>query len=1503
MGKLFLEVFPTLELKGEAKFLFSRASVRRIHADKAGKLFDIYAESPNLIQYDLVRRTENELSKQLFKKRKAKFRIHTVFSLTESYTASHLFKEYISSMEDELREKSPILLNLLKQAEVSFPAKDGLPESADSFIELRFPDNIVSRASSKKLQEYLEHVMNSRCGMNAVFKCSFTRQEKSQKEKDAEIRVQNEIRAITEAAYGKKDGAENPQNETHSSPVSHENPETQSRPNSKAREKDSSIIFGHNYDEEPMPISEIIGEIGDVTIRGQLIFYSERPISNDRFVISIDITDRTDSITLKLFLKGYEVQEFRERIGASKLEKSPPVPTIFVKVKGIAVLDTFEHDLTIGHIKMIQEIPPFFRTQEDLAPRKRVELHCHTRMSELDGISDVADILKRACDWGMKAIAITDHGVAYSFPDAFHYAAAKAPKGFKVIYGCEGYIIDDTKDIFWYTGEAPENPIPHPLDSSYVVFDIETTGLNPDKNRITEIGAVRIENGQIVSKFEELINPGVPIPINIQTKTGITDDMVSSCPSLSEILPKFLDFCSDAVIVAHNAAFDTLFLRKAAVRLGLTFDKFVLDTVGLSQLFLKLGNYKLDRVAKDLKVTLINHHRAMDDAEAAGNILLKLLEKAKEKDFKTIEEIGTDPALKKQRLNSLHANHIILLAKNEVGRVNLYELISRSHLEYFHKRPRIPKSLLTEHREGLIIGTACEAGELYQALERGESDKEIARIINFYDYLEIQPIGNNAFLLEKDNSIETEEDLRNLNRRIVELGKIFRKPVCATSDSHFLDPEDEVYRRIIMSIKGFEGADKQPPLYLHTTDWMLEEFSYLGEDTAEEVVIDNTNMIADMVDYINPVRPDKAPPVIENSDQVLRDICERRARELYGENLPEKVSKRLETELDSIINNGYAVMYVIAQKLVWKSNEDGYLVGSRGSVGSSLAAYMAGITEVNSLPPHYLCPSCHYYDFDSPTVKSFAEKSMCGSDMPDKNCPVCGTLLKKTGFDIPFATFLGFKGDKEPDIDLNFSSDYQSKAHKYTEGIFGAGQTYRAGTMGTLQDKTALGYVNKYLEEHGKHKRKPERARLSHGIEGVLRSTGQHPGGIVVLPRGESIYSFTPLQHPANKESNAAIVTTHLEYHSIDHNLLKLDILGHDDPTMIKYLEDTTGVDPKTIELDDPQVMSLFSSPAALGLKSEDLEGCPTGTYGIPEFGTDFVIGMLKDTHPTSFSDLVRISGLSHGTDVWTGNAQMLVNDMKMQLSDCICCRDDIMLYLMNKGMDSQLSFKIMESVRKGKGLTEEMKEAMKAAEVPDWYIDSCLKIKYMFPKAHAAAYVMMAWRVAWYKINYPAAYYAGYFSIRAMGSIDYATMCRGLPILKETEKALKDKLQEVGKKKMTSSELDTLKEMRLVKEMYARGIEFVPLDLSKADSRYFTIIDDHHIMPCLSCLSKLGLKAASDILTHVQSALKDGPFLSIDDFLLRTGTGKSTTDTMKSLGLLGDIPESNQLSLFDMMA
>ncbi len=1481
MEKMFAEVFPPLPVEQGLADLLEQVRVEKVTSNRAKNNIRVYLVSKKLIHKEQLFQLERILKRQLFGNSPVEIKILERFELSEQYTPGKVLELYRDSLLFELRAYNILEYNLFRGARISFPE--------EGRMKLVLEKTTLGEEAADELIRILYKVFTERCGMDLQIQTEFVQKEQEKKkgldnvEKQAETLRETMLQAMQDSQAEESKEEEKPKKQAETGKASQERKAP--RPNfgkeaypyrkalrsgGRARANNPDVIYGRDFEEaEITDLSQIVGEMGEVVIRGQVTSVDEREIRGEKTIVTITVTDYSDTIRAKLFAKNEEMEAFREQVKKG----------VFVKIKGMTAIDRFDNELTVSSLTGIKKSSDFRTPRIDKSQVKRVELHCHTKMSDMDGVSEVKELIKQAKAWGHKAIAVTDHGVVQAYPDASHCLDKGDP--FKVIYGVEGYLVDDLKEIV--TDSKGQS-----LRASYVVFDIETTGFSAEHDRIIEIGAVRVEEGQITDRFSAFVNPQIPIPFEIEKLTGISDDMVLEEPLVEEVLPRFLEFCRGAVLVAHNADFDMSFIRKNAERQGLVCDFTVADTVGLARILLpQLNRYKLDTVAKALNISLENHHRAVDDAGCTAEIFLKFLEMLKNRDVADLDAVNAMGKLDADAVKKLPTYHVIILAKNEIGRVNLYRMVSWSHLEYYSKRPRIPKSVLQKYREGLIVGSACEAGELYQALVRSAQEEEIARLVNFYDYLEIQPLGNNDFMLRGERPVfESKEDLIRLNKRIVELGDAFGKPVVATCDVHFLNPEDEVYRRIIMAGKGFKDADNQAPLYLRTTEEMLSEFEYLGSDKAEEVVITNTNKIADMIEHISPVRPDKCPPVIENSDQTLRDICYEKAHSIYGEKLPEMVTTRLEKELNSIISNGFAVMYIIAQKLVWKSNDDGYLVGSRGSVGSSFVATMAGITEVNPLPPHYYCPKCHYCDFESEEVRKFAGAAGC--DMPDKACPACGEPLKKEGFDIPFETFLGFKGDKEPDIDLNFSGEYQSNAHKYTEVIFGTGQTFRAGTIATLADKTAFGYVKNYFEEHGQHKRNCEIDRIVQGCVGVRRSTGQHPGGIVVLPHGEEIYSFTPVQHPAN-DMTTDIITTHFDYHSIDHNLLKLDILGHDDPTMIRMLEDLTGLDAKTIPLDDPGVMSLFKSTEALGITPEDIDGCPLGCLGIPEFGTDFVIQMVVDAKPRSFSDLVRISGLSHGTDVWLNNAQRFIKEGKATISTAICTRDDIMLYLINTGVEPSLSFTIMESVRKGKGLKPEWIEAMKAAGVEDWYIESCTLIKYMFPKAHAAAYVMMAWRIAYCKINYPLAYYAAYFSIRA-SAFSYELMCQGKERLAYYMADYKRRSDQLSKK-----EQDTMKDMHIVQEMYARGFEFWPLDIYRAHASRFQILDGK-LMPSLSTIEGMGDKAAEQLC----ASAKDGPFLSRDDLRQRSKISKSLIDLMGDLGLLGDLPESNQLSLFD---
>ncbi len=1491
MAKPFSEVFPTLQLHPDLQKLFSDMEVERLSQNPSHTMLRVYLHGHRLVPHDRIVLLEQEIASQLFPGNTLTVKVYEKYTLSKQYTPETLLSIYGESIRKELQQYSMLMAQAFRTAKMTFDQPD--------HMILTLEDTIISRERGEELISILEKIVCERCGLSLRIEADYVAPEK--KNGDAEQKMQREIASIVShtrfaARMPEEIGQDAPVDTTEATSDTKEPAETSAASQEKPKEErkkvsgksrrtfsrvhsdDPNVLFGREIETESVPISQIEDGMGEVTIRGKVVSVDSRTLKNgERTLVFFTVTDFTDSIACKLFLASdTEAPELLK-----SLKKG-----MFLKIQGMVLMDTYDRELTIQKIRGIRKIQDFTTARMDHSVRKRVELHCHTKMSDMDGVSEVSDIIKEAAAWGHKAIAITDHGVVQAFPIANH--AIPDGSDIKLIYGVEAYLVDDLNGII-------SNSMGQTLDDTFVVFDLETTGFSPEQCKIIEIGAVKVEKGSITERFSTFVNPKVPIPYRIEELTSINDAMVIDAPEIAEVLPQFMQFCEGAILVAHNAAFDMSFIEKNCHDLDIPCSHTVADTMTLAQFLLpQLNRFKLDTVARAVNVSLEHHHRAVDDAACTAEIFCKFIGKMRERGIENLDQVNEEAKRSTNMTRRLRSHHAIILATNDIGRVNLYRLVSLSHVRYFHhKHPLIPKSEVEKHREGLLLGSACEAGELYRALLAKRPEEEIARLVQFYDYLEIQPVGNNRFLIaDPDSWIQSEEDIRDVNRRIVKLGEEFQKPVVATCDVHFLHPEDEVYRRIIMTGNGFKDADEQPPLYLHTTEEMLEEFSYLGSAKAEEVVITNTNRIADMCDRISPVRPDKCPPVIENSDELLRTICYNKAHEMYGDPLPKPVEDRLERELCSIIGNGYAVMYIIAQKLVWKSNEDGYLVGSRGSVGSSFAATMAGITEVNPLHAHYYCTNCHYSDFDSEEVRAYDGRSGC--DMPDKKCPVCGELLKKDGFDIPFETFLGFEGDKEPDIDLNFSGDYQAKAHAYTEVIFGYQQTYRAGTIGTLADKTAFGYVKNYYEEHGVHKRNCEIDRIVQGCVGVRRTTGQHPGGIVVLPMGEEIDSFTPTQHPAN-DMTTDIVTTHFEYHSIDHNLLKLDILGHDDPTMIRLLEDLTGLDAREIPLDDPAVMSLFQNTDSIGVTPEEIGGCEIGALGIPEFGTDFAMQMLIDTKPREFSDLVRNSGLSHGTDVYLGNAKDLILSGQATISTAICTRDDIMTYLIGMGLDPAESFQIMEAVRKGKvakgGAKKwpDWKADMKAHEVPDWYIGSCEKIKYMFPKAHAAAYVMMAWRIAYCKVYYPLAYYAAFFSIRATG-FSYELMCQGKEKLEYYIADYKRRADELSNK-----EQDELRDMRIVQEMYARGFTFLPIDLYRADAKYFQIIDGK-LMPSIGSIAGVGPSVAE----QVQKAAKEGPFLSRDDFRERTKASSTLIEKMQSLGLFGDLPESNQMSLFD---
>lgn len=1514
----FFEVFNTLKVPEEIGVYLTDTEVTRVSKTSTNSLARVYLSSERLISKQVIYKAEDALKKQIFRMKNMDVRIIDRYRLSKQYTPVKIMEIYYDSILFELEKYWTLEYNLLKNSQWEF---DG-----EHCLVLTLEDGFLSRTYADTLADYFKKIFLNRFGFEIDVIYKYAKKEGSHYELENEHKLNLRVAQIEKnmrAAQAAGDGVNEDSSKTAFSNGTSTRSKSENAASSGTKSNDGvvqensrqssfgdknrtqfgqkgsqneyykkkpsnpDVLYGRDFDEEPMPIEQVDSALGEIVIAGMIRKVDEREIRNERTILMFDLTDFTDTITVKMFIANAQLPEVKEYIKKGN----------FIKVKGVAALDRYDQEISITSVWGIRKSQDNREVRNDLSLHKRVELHCHTKMSDMDGVSSVSDIIKQAIRWGHKGIAITDHGVVQAFTDAYHtmedlkgkYKKKGEELDFKIIYGVEAYLVDDTRQIVI-------NSMGQNFNDTFVVFDLETTGFSAEVDRIIEIGAVKIKNGEIVDNFSKFVNPKIPIPFRIEKLTGINDSMVMEAEPIEKILPEFLEFCGDAVMVAHNAGFDTSFIINNAERLGIKYDPTIMDTVLLAQFVIpNLHNYKLDTLCKHLAVSLENHHRAVDDAQATAYIYLKMVKMLEERDIFDLDKLNEAGKLDDEAIKKLHQYHCIILASSEQGRINLYRLISASHLQYFSRFPKIPKSLVNKYREGLIIGSACEAGELFRAMVNGRSEAEIARIVSFYDYLEVQPIGNNRFMIEKDDYyVKNEEDLRDLNRRIIALGEKFSKPVVATCDVHFLNPEDEIYRRIIMAGKGFDDADNQAPLYLHTTEEMLHEFDYLGSDKAYEIVVENTNKILNMCEDIIPVRPDKRPPVIENSDQMLRTICENRALELYGNPLPEIVKERLDRELNSIISNGYSVMYIIAQKLVWKSNDDGYLVGSRGSVGSSFAATMAGITEVNPLSPHYLCPKCYYNEFDSEDVKKFAGGAGC--DMPDKICPRCGHKLNKMGFDIPFETFLGFKGNKEPDIDLNFSNEYQSKAHSFTEVIFGKGQTFKAGTIGTVAEKTAYGYVFNYFKDKSEKegrpivKRRCEIERIAEGCVDIRRTTGQHPGGIVVLPIGDEIHSFTPVQHPAN-DCTTSIVTTHFDYHSIDHNLLKLDILGHLDPTMIRMLQDLTGIDPLEIPLDSKEVMSLFKDTSALGITPADIGGCKLGALGIPEFGTDFAMQMLIDTKPQYFSDLVRIAGLSHGTDVWLGNAQVLLKEGKATISTAICTRDDIMIYLIQKGIESETAFTIMEKVRKGKGLTEEQEAIMREHDVPDWYIWSCKKIKYMFPKAHAAAYVMMAWRVAYCKVFYPLAYYCAYFSIRA-NAFDYEKMAMGRDKLEYFIDDYKNK-KSLGT--ITNTEEDELKDMRIVQEMYARGYDFIPIDIYKAKARSFQIIDGK-IMPSFKVIDKVGEVAGEGI----EIAARAGEFLSKDDLRARAKVGQTVIDKLNDLGLLGSMADSNQLSLFD---
>lgn len=1424
---------------------YKYCSIKSIKFLKKSKKISIHLLCKEILNKETLDNSLNQLRKIIKEK------------LNSSVIISFDYNIEYSSVEELIKMNFENTLYIFKKNIPSFNITDNSIDQKviSSNLNITLNSNIIvkkaiERKVDKKIEDYFkkQFKVNIKCNINVDISKKFILEEYEQQKESENLALVNEIKKHT--------FMDNSMIFENDMPNIKEKKHNFSDNSSIA----SSVLLGKNFSGEITNLIDINTDSGRVIVEGEIFNVEIKELNSGKKLAIVSITDYTNSITIKLF---------------ERKKQNIPLEDIFVKyqvvrVRGDVVYDKFSRENTIMVTDVIKVDKIEKKDMYD-GEKKRVELHLHTQMSSMDGISSVTNIIKRASEWGHKSIAITDHGVVQAFPEAMD---ASKKHDVKVIYGLEGYLVDDQVNIV----EGEQN---YSLDEEFVVFDIETTGLSSKNDGITEIGAVKIKNSKVIDTFSALINPEKYIPEKIVELTGITNNMVKNEPTIESILPKFLKFIGGIPLVAHNADFDVGFIREKSEKYTMQFNNTVIDTLKIARALLpNLKKHKLNIIAKELGIPLENHHRAVDDAKATAEIFIKFIEMMQGKGMVYLKDIN-DQLSTKIDFKKLKPYHIVILAKNQKGLENLYKIVSESHLNYFYRRPRIPRSLLNKYREGLILGTACEAGELFQSILSNKSHEYINKIAKYYDYLEIQPIGNNNFLIDK-NILKDKSDIKNINKQIVELGERLDIPVVATGDVHFLDEKDSDFRKILMAGQGFSDADNQAPLFYKTTEEMLTEFSYLGNKKAEEVVIYNPNKISDEVEHLLPIPEGTFPPQIEGSEEELKTMCYEKAKRIYGENIPELVKNRLDKELNSIIGNGYSVMYIIAQKLVAKSLEDGYLVGSRGSVGSSFAATMSDITEVNPLPPHYVCPKCKYSNF-------ILDGSIgSGADLKDKDCPKCGKPLIKDGHDIPFEVFLGFEGDKEPDIDLNFAGEYQSEAHKYTEDLFGKGKVYRAGTIGTIADKTAYGFVKKYTNEKQLFYNSTEINRLTAGCTGIKRTSGQHPGGVMIIPKDYDVHKFSPVQYPAN-DPKSGVITTHFDYHSISGRLLKLDILGHDVPTIIKMLEDFTDINAQEIPLDDKRTIDIFTSTESLGITPEDIN-CQVGTLGIPEFGTKFVRQMLIDTQPKTFAELVRISGLSHGTDVWLNNAQDLVRNNIAELKDVISTRDDIMNYLILKGLPPKTSFKIMEAVRKGKGLTPENEQLMKENNVPEWYIESCKKIKYMFPKAHAVAYVMMSFRIAYFKVYFPDAFYATYFTTKAE-DFDANFIIKGIDDIKFKIKEL-----ESMSNNLTAKEKNFLTVLEVALEMYCRGIELLPVDLYHSDSDKFMLVNGK-LLPPLKALQGVGENAAKSIV----NTRKDGEFISIEDLRNRTKVTKTVIEALINHNCLEGVPETNQLSLFSL--